>query len=72
MKKRVAVALLWFYATWVAWAMVAQLTGLSDLAGPVIGAAAAALFAGDPLRRIWTAEVRNSTPTSSSEVGDPA
>ena len=54
MKKRIAVGLLWFYATWVAWAIVAQFTGLSEVAGPVLGVAAAALFAGDPLRRIWT------------------
>lgn len=68
MKKRVVVALLWFYAAWVAWAMVAQLTGLSELAGPVLGAAAAAFFAGDPLHRIWTraperAEVNDPTAT---------
>lgn len=61
MKKRVIVALLWFYAAWVAWAMVAQLTGLSELAGPVLGAAAAAFFAGDPLHRIWTPAPERTT-----------
>jgi hypothetical protein len=54
MKKRVAVALLWFYVTWYAWAMVASLTGLTELAGPVLGAALAALIAGDPMHRIWS------------------
>ena len=54
MKKRVAVALLWFYVTWYAWAFVASLTGLTDLAGPLLGAALAALIAGDPMHRIWS------------------
>jgi hypothetical protein len=53
MKKRIASAILWFYAAWYGWAILAAALGLSDLAGPVIGAAAAALFAGDPRRIIW-------------------
>ncbi len=53
MKKRIAVALLWFYATWYAWAIVANFLGLTELAGPVLGAAAAGLLAGDPMHRIW-------------------
>ena len=53
MKKRTAAALLWFYTGWYAGAFVAHLVGISELIGPVIGAAAAALIAGDPRHRIW-------------------
>ena len=53
MKKRVAAALLWFYATWVVWTMVAQFVGMSELLGPVLGVAAGLLAAGDPTHRIW-------------------
>lgn len=51
--KRVLAAILWFYVTWYAWAMFASFAGLSDIAGPILGLAAAVLFAGDPLNRIW-------------------
>jgi hypothetical protein len=53
MKKRIPVALLWFYATWLAWAVLAHFVSMSELAGPVLGAAVAALVAGDPFHRIW-------------------
>lgn len=53
MKKRVAASLLWFYCSWWAWAMIAALTGLPALAGPVIGAAVAALVGVDPFEKIW-------------------
>ena len=33
MKKRLLATVLWFYATWYAWAMFASFAGLSDLAG---------------------------------------
>ena len=53
MKKRVLAGLLWFYVTWFAWAYVATFFGLTELAGPVLGAAVAMFIAGDPLGRIW-------------------
>jgi hypothetical protein len=53
MKKRALVGLLWFYAAWYAWSIVASFAGLSDLWGPVAGAAVAMLIAGDPAGRIW-------------------
>lgn len=56
MKKRVLTGLLWFYATWYAWSMVAALAGLPELFGPVVGAAVAMLVAGDPFGRIWGAK----------------
>ena len=56
MKKRVLAGLLWFYATWYAWSMVAALAGLPELLGPVVGAAVAMLVAGDPFGRIWGAK----------------
>ena len=55
MTKRVLAALLWFYTGWYAGAMVAEFLGLSPLLGPLIGAAAAGLIAGDPRRIIWKA-----------------
>ena len=54
MKKRLAAALLWFYVTWYAWALVVSITGMPELVGPVLGAALAAFIAGDPMHRIWS------------------
>ena len=53
MTKRVLATLLWFYAGWYAGAMLAEFIGVSPLLGPLIGAAAAGLIAGDPRRIIW-------------------
>jgi hypothetical protein len=53
MTKRVAAALLWFLAGWCAWGLIAALTSVSPLFGPVLGAAIAALVAGDPMHKIW-------------------
>lgn len=55
MKKRAAAALLWFYTGWYAGAFVAHILGISESIGPIIGATAAALVAGDPRHIIWTA-----------------
>jgi len=58
MVKRLASMLLWFYAGWTAGATVEYFAGLNGVTiGPVLGillgTAAAALFAGDPRRKIW-------------------
>ena len=53
MSKRILAAILWFYTGWYAGAMVAELVGISPLLGPILGATAAALIAGDPRRIIW-------------------
>lgn len=53
MTKRIVAALLWFYAGWYAGAILAEFLGLSPVLGPLIGAAAAGLIAGDPRRIIW-------------------
>ncbi len=55
MLKRVLAALLWFYAGWYGGNILADFFNVSLLLGPIIGAAAAALVAGDPRRIIWTA-----------------
>jgi len=57
MKKRVLAAALWLYAGWIAGAMLAALIGISPALGPILGAAAAALIAGDPRGMIWTRPV---------------
>jgi hypothetical protein len=54
MKKRILATFLWFYAGWYAGAILAEMLGVSQLLGPIVGMAAAALVAGDPRRIIWT------------------
>lgn len=53
MIKRVAAGLMWFYVVWVAWNMVAWITGWTVFAGPVVATAAAAFIAVDPMHAIW-------------------
>jgi hypothetical protein len=53
MKKRAVAAFLWFYAGCTAGALLALLIGVSSALGPIIGAVAAALIAGDPRPIIW-------------------
>jgi hypothetical protein len=65
MKKRVLAAFLWFYAFWYVGAVVAYVLGISPLLGPIIGAAAAALFAGDPRGIIWRTRTSAPPPTTS-------
>ncbi len=62
MFKRVLAALLWFYAGWYGGALLADFLGVSLLLGPIIGAATAALVAGDPRHLIWWA-IRPDEPT---------
>ena len=65
MFKRVLAALLWFYAGWYGGALLADFLGVSLLLGPIIGAAVAALVAGDPRHLIWWA-IRPDEPTPAS------
>jgi len=72
MLKRVLAALLWFYAGWYGGNILADFTGVSPLLGPIIGAAAAALMAGDPRQIIWTARAMSKSAPRTSEVAtDP-
>jgi hypothetical protein len=61
MLKRVLAAFLWFYAGWYGGNILADFLGVSLMLGPIIGAAAAALVAGDPRRIIWTAQAMSKT-----------
>jgi hypothetical protein len=54
MKKRTLSAVLWFYCGWYAGAMIAHALDVSIAIGPILGAAAAALIAGDPRGIIWS------------------
>ena len=65
MFKRVLAALLWFYAGWYGGALLADFLGVSLMLGPIVGAATAALFAGDPRHLIWWA-IRPDEPTASA------
>jgi hypothetical protein len=62
MTKRVLAALLWFYTGWYAGAILAEFLGVSPVLGPLLGAAAAGLIAGDPRRLIWKS--RSATPVA--------
>jgi hypothetical protein len=64
MKKRALASVLWFYASWYAWAMVASFTDLPGAFGPLVGAVAALFVALDPLGRIWKgpAEAPSAAP----------
>jgi hypothetical protein len=64
MKKRALSAILWFYCGWYAGAMLAHVAGVSPLLGPIVGAAAALLIAGDPRGIIWR-------PKAPEPVGEP-
>jgi hypothetical protein len=54
MLKRLLASVLWFYATWYGWSILADMTGLPDMLGPVLGLALAAFIGLDPMHRIWT------------------
>lgn len=64
MTKRVLAAMLWFYTGWYAGAMLAEFLGVSPFLGPLIGAAAAGLIAGDPRRIIWTSRATAPAPAT--------
>lgn len=66
MKKRILAAFLWFYAGWYAGALIADFLQVSPLLGPIIGAVAAALVAGDPRHIIWKDKAAGATPIRDS------
>lgn len=70
MKKRIVAAFLWFYAGWYAGALIAEFLHVSPMLGPIIGAALAALIAGDPRGIIW--RQRSKTPPAPETAPDPA
>ncbi len=65
MNKRIAAAVLWFFAGWYLGGYIALYLGVSDLIGPILGVSAAVLFGGDPLGIIWT---RGQAVTSLEET----
>ena len=68
MSKRILAAILWFYTGGYAWAMAAELLGISPALGPLLGATAAALIAGDPRRLIWKRPAPASVNAPSTEA----
>jgi len=74
MKKRIFAAFLWFYTGWYGGALLADFIGVSPFLGPIIGAAAAAMIAGDPRRIVWTARsMAPRAPVAAPErAPDPA
>jgi hypothetical protein len=56
MNKRIAAAVLWFFAGWYLGGYIALFLGISDLIGPILAISAALLFAGDPLGLIWSGQ----------------
>lgn len=73
MNKRIAAAVLWFFACWTAGSFLTYTVGISPLIGPIIGAAAAGLVALDPRGIIWArpAEAARAA-TSRTSAPDPA
>ena len=54
MKKRLFATVLWFYATWYGWSILANMTGMPAMLGPVVALAVAVVIGLDPMHRIWT------------------
>ena len=71
MAKRIAVAVLWFFAGWYLGAFTALMTGTSDLLGPLVAILAAVLFAGDPFGVIWKSS-RHATASNSPSAAASA
>jgi hypothetical protein len=65
MSKRLLAAVLWFAAGWYVGAFVAAYLAVPALIGPILGFAAAAVFAGDPLGVIWT---RRADPAATAPI----
>jgi hypothetical protein len=61
MNKRIAAGVLWLLAGWYLGNIVAFGVGISDLLGPILGIAAAAVVAGDPLGLIWSGSTQAPT-----------
>lgn len=71
MSKRLAAAVLWFFAAWYLGAWIALLMGVSEILGPILGIAAAAVFAGDPLGIIWTRPAQAAIVELPGALEDP-
>ena len=72
MTKRVAAAFLWFYTGWYAGAFLAEIFGISPVIGPIVGAAAAGLFVGDPLGIIWNRSAAVAAAPATPEAAPEA
>ena len=72
MSKRILAAILWFYTGWYAGAMLAEFGGISPALGPLLGATAAALIAGDPRRLIWKRPAPATLVPSAEALPEPA
>jgi hypothetical protein len=57
MPKRIAVALLWFAATWFGYEVLWSVTGAPRLIGPVVAFVVSALVTIDPMALFWPHDV---------------
>lgn len=69
MRKRTLAAMLWLLAGWSLGGFIALVAGISDGLGPIVGTAAAVLFAGDPRRLIWSRESARGDRTVPATTG---
>ena len=63
MKKRLFATVLWFYATWYGWSILADMAGMPGMLGPVVALAVAAVIGLDPMHRIWTKRPATASAT---------
>lgn len=54
MTKRIAIALLWFYAGWYAGAILAGTLGMTPVIGPILGASIAVIVISCLQRMVWS------------------
>jgi hypothetical protein len=67
MKKRLTAGVLWFFATWYAWDIVAYTLGLPILLAPFLGLAVGAFVVLDPMARIWAPKPAPAQPAPQLE-----
>ena len=70
MKKRILVALLWFYAGWYGAAHLAAFLALDPMIGPIVGAVATVLVTVDPFGLFWERQPKmQGSPEAAPDLG---
>jgi hypothetical protein len=72
MAKRVITSVLWLFAAWYAWNVLAWAVGLPTIVGPLIGLAVGLFVGLDPLHAIWRRRPETSSDAPSPAAAAPA